>query len=549
VSLEKFAHFTILEHLGMGGMATVYKARDEETEQIVALKLLHDQYGKDKEVIRRFTREADIFYKLQHPHIVPIVAHGEFEGKFYIAMNYMKGGTIHEYFSNPTEVDNEFTFKILTQIADALDFAHQNEIVHRDLKLENILLDEANNAYLNDFGIAFIADVTRLTSSQSVTGTPLYMSPEQALGIKVSNRTDIYSLAVMSYLMLTGYYPFTGSDPYTVLNKHISQPPPTPTSVNEYLPLQIDDVLLKGLAKAPEERYESASEFVTQITNAMYSNDLKTQTLVRMDAPNPHSIQTISEYKSTVLGIQPDNSRITNDSLQTNNREKRLALMFLGVIIVLLGVVATILFRGNEDENTIFVLQTQVNLKLSTDATSTAEATTNIIPTGIIRVATTYIDNPENRAELGTLEVGDVVELIGRTGPGDFVEIITTSGDTGFITSDSFDTNISIMSLPDTFDPPTRDNNLGVTNLDRCQPFANTIDNVSVYSSPNNESVVVATLSGDELIKIVYKIPNTDFFEVELTDETLSRGFVQQSQLDLEREEDENCIREPEFNP
>jgi len=550
MSQEKFAHFTILEHLGMGGMATVHKAIDEETGRIVALKLLHDQYGRDQEVIRRFTREADVFYRLQHPYIVPIVAHGESDGKFYIAMTYMVGGTIYDYFRDPKEIDSEFTFNILTQIASALDFAHINGIVHRDLKPENVLLDEEKNAYLNDFGIAFIADVTRLTSSQSVTGTPLYMSPEQALGLEITKQSDIYSLAVMSYLMLTGYYPFTGSDPYSVLNQHISQQPPTPTSVNEHLPLQIDKVLLKGLAKVPEERYESASEFVTQLTNAMFSSELKTQTLVRIDAPNPRSIQTVSEYKSTVLGIQPDESHKTNYSLQTLIQNKYLTGMFVVTVIIMVALLAIVLSQGANNRSTAIAVQTQVSLQLSVDATATGEALFDVYPTGIIRVHTTYIDNPESRIDLGALEVGDIVELIGRTGPGDFVEIITTNGNSGFITSDSFDTDIPIMSLPDTFDPPARNGDSGVTDLDKCQPFANTnTTDVDIYSSPNNESVIVANLSIDNRLKIIYKIPNTDFFEVELTDTDISRGFVKRSQVDFEREEDKDCIREPEFNP
>lgn len=450
---EKFSYFTIIKQLGYGGMATVYRAMDSRSGKDVALKILHDQYAQDDEVIRRFNREADIFYTLKHPNIVPIVDHGEHEGKFYIAMGYMAGGNLFERFSRPTTVDSDFTISVLKQVAGALDFAHAKGVIHRDLKLENILLDDDNTAYLADFGIAFLSDATRLTTHQTIAGTPLYMSPEQALGLSVTPSSDIYSLAVMAYLMVTGFHPFTGRDPYTILNQHVSQPPPVPTSVNETLPMAVDRVLLKGLAKKPDERYRAATQLINEFGSAIQWESKTTQTLIRLDDPNPQAAQTIDEYKDTLIA-QPDTPTVALNP-NNNNSTNRLLIIMGGLIalaILVVGVVVALTSNNNSNEAFAAIAQTQARLELTSTAIAlpTSTATPELDATALTIRGSTLRESPEpGSAELGELKAGVTVEMIGRTGPGDFIEIIAPDdGQTGFIKADSLETDYEMMLLP-----------------------------------------------------------------------------------------------------
>ena len=179
---EQLGHFVILEELGRGGMAIVYKAIDTRTDEEVALKILYDQWINDTEIINRFVREAEVISSLNHANIVPIRDYGEIDGRLYLALSYMDGGTLEDKFNVPRAVSYKATLNILKQVAQALDYAHTQGVIHRDLKLPNILLDQNNNVYLSDFGIARLIDSTRLTATGHIAGTPMYMSPEQARG-------------------------------------------------------------------------------------------------------------------------------------------------------------------------------------------------------------------------------------------------------------------------------------------------------------------------------------------------------------------------------
>ncbi len=442
---EQFAHFIIVKQIGYGGMATVYQATDSRSGRNVALKILHDQYSQDEEVIQRFNREADIFYNLMHPNIVPIVAHGEHDGKFYIAMGYMAGGNLFKIFSKPKTVESNFTVGVLDQVASALDFAHQKGVIHRDLKLENILLDDKNTAYLADFGIAFLTDATRLTSHQTIAGTPLYMSPEQALGLSVTPSSDVYSLAVMAYLMVTGYHPFTGRDPYTVLNQHISQPPPVPTTVNETLPLEVDEVLLKGLAKKPHERYATATEFVQAFADAVHVNNQTTQTLVRLDALNPQAIKNIEDYKDTLMA-QPDTSTVVIGSDQQKPSSRRR--LIIGGLIVLVVLIAGLAFGLDvaTDTEELAIAQTQAWQAIEADMTATVLA---IEPVAITTRRSTLRESPQSGSEeFGRLDSGETVNLIGRSEDNEFVQIALAEGGTGYIKADSIETDYDLNNLP-----------------------------------------------------------------------------------------------------
>ncbi|MFN8375441.1 MAG: serine/threonine-protein kinase [Anaerolineae bacterium] len=260
---SQFGHYQVHEMLDKGGMALVYRALDQRDNSIVALKVLYPYLLTDNDALKRFQREAAIVQSLDHPHIVALRDFGEIDSHFYLAMRYMAGGSLHRMYLSTSIFDLDYTLKILKQIASALDYAHARGVIHRDMKLENILLDENGDAALSDFGIARVVGGTRYTITGQIAGTPQYMSPEQAQGKRdIDHRVDVYSLAVMAYRMTTGSFPFYGDDALAILNQHVSEMPPSASAINTTLPRNVDYVLWQGLAKNPADRFASAGEFV-----------------------------------------------------------------------------------------------------------------------------------------------------------------------------------------------------------------------------------------------------------------------------------------------
>lgn len=292
----RFGTFNIRHVLGVGGMAAVYYAIDTNTQQPIALKILASQLAEISAFRQRFELEAQITSLLYHPHIVPVVAYGAIDESLYIAMRYLSGGSLHDKFVLDGKVSLRDTARYLNDLAPALDYAHNQGVIHRDLKLANVLLDEEGNALLSDFGIARMLESSlHLTESGSVLGSPHYMSPEQNEGKPLDARSDLYSLAVMVYLMITGQFPFHADTPVAIALQHVTKPPPAPTTLNPTLPPAVDPVLLKGLAKAPSDRFASAAEFASAFERAV--GDCDTQTMIHLpqlslSRPTPARIPT-----------------------------------------------------------------------------------------------------------------------------------------------------------------------------------------------------------------------------------------------------------------
>src|SRR5215510_898957 len=265
LSGKQFGHYQIVAPLGEGGMAAVYKAYQPSMERHVAVKVLPRHMATSDEFVARFKREAKLLAQLQHPHILPVFDYGESEGYPYIVMPFLQSGTLADLMKKQRLPMSEVR-RIITQLGDALGYAHARGMIHRDIKPSNVLIDERGNCLLTDFGLARMVEASaKLTTSGAIMGTPAYMSPEQGAGSQVDRRSDIYSLGIILYEMVTSRVPYVAETPIAVVFKHIQDPLPSARKFNPALPESIELVLLKALAKSPEDRFQTAEDFVHAI--------------------------------------------------------------------------------------------------------------------------------------------------------------------------------------------------------------------------------------------------------------------------------------------
>jgi eukaryotic-like serine/threonine-protein kinase len=257
--------YRLISRLGSGGMADVWLADDEMLNRKVALKFLHERFAQDAQFVERFRREAQSAAGLQHPNIVGVYDRGETDGRHWIAMEYVEGASLADLIARGLSVGE--AVEIVRQILVGVRFAHARGIVHRDLKPQNVLVDPEGRARVTDFGIAR-AGVSEITATGSVLGTAQYLSPEQAQGLEVTAAADLYSVGVILYEALTGRVPFEADTPVAVALKQVSEQPRRPSEVNPALPRALDGVVLKALAKDPQNRYASADEFLKALEAA-----------------------------------------------------------------------------------------------------------------------------------------------------------------------------------------------------------------------------------------------------------------------------------------
>jgi ligand-binding sensor domain-containing protein/tRNA A-37 threonylcarbamoyl transferase component Bud32 len=266
---QNLGPYRIINQIGQGGMATVYKAYHAAMDRYVAVKVLPRQLAESAEFLGRFQQEAHTIANLEHPHILPVHDYGESDGITYLVMRFLDAGTLKERLqSGPlslAEID-----RLFAQLADALAYAHEHDVIHRDLKPSNVLVDARGNLFLTDFGIAkLLAGSAQFTSTGAMIGTPAYMSPEQAQGQNVDQRSDIYSLGIILYEMVTGRVPFEAETPLAVVLKHLQEPLPLPSTVKPGVSPSIERVILKALAKNPDDRFASVAEFLAAWRQAL----------------------------------------------------------------------------------------------------------------------------------------------------------------------------------------------------------------------------------------------------------------------------------------
>src|SRR5450631_2714340 len=243
-------------------MAEVFLAEDHQLGRKVALKLLHRRFAEDPGFVERFRREAQAAAGLQHPNVVSVYDRGEFDGTYYIAMEYLPGRTLKQVIREEAPLDPIRAINIAIQILKAARFAHRRGIIHRDLKPHNVMIDDAGDAKVTDFGIAR-AGASDMTETGSIMGTAQYLSPEQAQGHSVNASSDLYSVGVVLYEMLTGRVPFDGEAAVTIALKHVSEAPPPPSTINPAVPPELEQVVLWVLNKNAADRPADADQLIT----------------------------------------------------------------------------------------------------------------------------------------------------------------------------------------------------------------------------------------------------------------------------------------------
>src|ERR687889_911101 len=277
--------------VGSGGMADVYLAGDEILGREVALKLLKDRYAENEEFVERFRREAKSAAALSSPYIVPIFDRGETDdGTYYITMEYLPGGTLKERIRATSALRPQAAAEVALQVAEALQTAHVRGVVHRDIKPRNILLADSDHVKVADFGIARAADATTISQTGDILGSAKYMSPEQAEGDEVGPVSDLYSLGVVLYEMLTGRVPFEVETPADVPIRHAVAPPPHPRKLDSEVPEDLDAITMRLLATNPEDRYGSADKLIEELQGA------------RAQIPSAPRSSTNGTTAETVLG-------------------------------------------------------------------------------------------------------------------------------------------------------------------------------------------------------------------------------------------------------
>lgn len=257
--------YRMVERLGTGGMAEVWRAEDEVLGRSVAVKILHPQYAGEENFVARFRQEAQAAANLSHPNIVNIYDWGREEGTYFIVMEYLAGKALKQVLEERGNLRPDQAVDIARQVASALAYAHRNGVVHRDIKPHNIMLAPDGTVKVTDFGIARASGAQALTQTGFVMGTAQYLSPEQAQGKETGPATDVYSLGVVLYEMLTGNVPFDGESPVAVALKHVNEQPVSPRNLNPNVPPELERVVLRAMAKQPELRYSSADEMAEDL--------------------------------------------------------------------------------------------------------------------------------------------------------------------------------------------------------------------------------------------------------------------------------------------
>jgi len=351
--------YELLEKIGEGGMGTVYKAKCHLLNRFVAVKILKAELSNDEEFVTRFKREATSIAKLSHPNIVGVHDVGTENGINFIIMEYINGRTLKQVIKENGRLNSELTLDIVFQVAKALECAHNNNIIHRDIKPDNIMITKDNMVKVMDFGIAKVADSRTVTNSNKVMGTAHYFSPEQAKGNFVDFRTDIYSLGIVMYEMATGRVPYNAESTISIAMMHIQKPVTPPKEIIKDIPENINQVILKAMEKEPIKRYQTASGMGEDIKSIKENSNYKVKVNNAIDdvtkIMDPVVASGIENDFTTVMsGVAGGETVIIEkdkETLPVNKKfirnKKAMIIIALIILVMIVSVLGKVLSRGD----------------------------------------------------------------------------------------------------------------------------------------------------------------------------------------------------------
>lgn len=346
------SRYEILEKIGNGGMATVYKAKCHVLNRFVAVKVLKEEFTTDEEFIRRFNIEAQSAAGLTHPNIVSVYDVGHEDNIYYIVMELIQGKTLKQIISESGILPWKWSMNIAIQMASALEAAHKNNIVHRDIKPHNIIITEDGVAKVTDFGIAKAVSNSTITAFGTTIGSVHYFSPEHARGGYTDAKSDLYSLGIVMYEMLTGRVPFDADTPVSIALKHMQEKPIEPIKLNPSIPLSVNQIIMKAMRKEPSERYQSATEMLKDLNAALKD-------------PEGNFVENtkVDMNRTQVMGIITDDMLENNKNKQNNKRKSKLKQYFekhpkmkiviLAIIFILVFVATIFITKFAMDAGTI----------------------------------------------------------------------------------------------------------------------------------------------------------------------------------------------------
>lgn len=309
--------YQIVAKLGQGGMAEVYKAYQPGLDRYVAIKVMHRHLSSDEGLVKRFQREALATARLSHPNIVQVLDFSQAADLRFMVMQFINGPTLEDEIKARRKLGRPFSLpeiaRLYLALGSAIDYAHRHQMVHRDLKPANVMIDAEGQALLTDFGIARLLDATQFTATGAMIGTPAYMSPEQGRGEKVDGRSDLYTLGVILYELVTGTLPFDAPTPIGILMKHVREPLPPPSKRKPDLPPLVEQVIVKALAKAPAERYQTAGALAQALAGAvgLAPGDSLLAHPLKPVAPPPHLRNELDPQTARFTPVEPTQGPVT----------------------------------------------------------------------------------------------------------------------------------------------------------------------------------------------------------------------------------------------
>ncbi|RLQ95789.1 Stk1 family PASTA domain-containing Ser/Thr kinase [Falsibacillus albus] len=353
--------YKILDMIGGGGMANVYLARDMILDRDVAVKILRLDFANEEEFIKRFQREAQSATSIVHPNIVSIYDVGEEDDIYYIVMEYVEGMTLKQYIAQNYPISIEKSVDIMKQLTSAITHAHENHIVHRDIKPHNILVDHDGNVKITDFGIAMALSATSITQTNSVLGSVHYLSPEQARGGMATKKSDIYSLGIVMFELLTGRLPFSGESAVSIALKHLQSETPSPRRWNDQVPQSVENIVLKATAKDPFQRYESVEAMEADLDTALNPDRLNepkffipvdddaTKAIPVITNDRPYNLDETRVHEAVDNDVE-DTAPVTTgkkDSKKNKKKKKKWPWVVTGILaILILGLLAFLYLPG-----------------------------------------------------------------------------------------------------------------------------------------------------------------------------------------------------------